>query len=78
MNARIHPARRSALRLVAALTATLLAVQPVAHACSRVLRAAPDNRVFVGRTQDWTEKANSAFRDLPREIRTTCYLRMAP
>jgi len=71
MNARIHPARRSALRLVAALTATLLAVQPVAHACSRVLWAAPDNQVFVGRTQDWTEKANSAFRVYPRGIERT-------
>jgi penicillin V acylase-like amidase (Ntn superfamily) len=46
--------------------ATLLAAQPLAHACSRVLWSAPDGQVFVGRTQDWTEKADSAFRVHPR------------
>ena len=45
-----------------------MAVQPAAHACSRVLWASPDNQVFVGRTQDWTEKADSAFRVYPRGI----------
>jgi choloylglycine hydrolase len=34
--------------------------------CSRVLWVAGDGHVFVGRTQDWTEKANSAFRVYPR------------
>jgi penicillin V acylase-like amidase (Ntn superfamily) len=54
-----------------ALTATLMAAQPAAHACSRVLWASPDNQVFVGRTQDWTERANSAFRVYPRGIERT-------
>jgi len=31
----------------------------------------PDNQVFVGRTQDWTERANSAFRVYPRGIERT-------
>ena len=39
--------------------------------CSRVLWAAGDGQVFVGRTQDWTEKANSAFRVYPRGIERT-------
>jgi choloylglycine hydrolase len=30
---------------------------------------AGDNQVFVGRTQDWTERANSAFRVYPRGIK---------
>jgi choloylglycine hydrolase len=68
MNARNPHVSRSAQRFVAAVTATLLVVSPVAHACSRVLWAAPDNQVFVGRTQDWTERANSAFRLYPRGI----------
>jgi hypothetical protein len=33
--------------------------------------SAPDGEVFVGRTQDWTEKANSAFRVYPRGIERT-------
>jgi choloylglycine hydrolase len=37
-----------------------------AQPCSRVLWAAPDGEVFVGRTQDWTEKARHAFRVFPR------------
>jgi choloylglycine hydrolase len=32
---------------------------------------AGDNQVFVGRTQDWTERANSAFRVYPRGIKRT-------
>jgi len=68
MNARNPHASRSAQRFVAAVTATLLVVSPLVHACSRVLWAAPDNQVFVGRTQDWTERANSAFRLYPRGI----------
>lgn len=39
--------------------------------CSRVVWVAEDNQVFVGRTQDWTEKANSAFRVHPRGIERT-------
>jgi choloylglycine hydrolase len=39
-----------------------------AQPCSRVLWAAPDGQVFVGRTQDWTEKAHSAFRVYPHGI----------
>jgi choloylglycine hydrolase len=39
--------------------------------CSRVLWSAEDGQVFVGRTQDWTEKANSAFRMYPRGIERT-------
>ncbi|AMV35369.1 hypothetical protein VN12_24985 [Pirellula sp. SH-Sr6A] len=35
---------------------------PIALACTRVICVAGDDQVFVGRTQDWTEKANSAFR----------------
>jgi choloylglycine hydrolase len=66
MNLRLQCVGRSARTLTLALTATLVAVQPAAHACSRVLWASPDNQVFVGRTQDWTEKANSAFRVYPR------------
>ncbi len=37
-----------------------------AQACTRVLWAAPDGQVLVGRTQDWTEKAGHAFRVFPR------------
>ncbi len=71
MNARIRTTRRSALGLAMTLTAGLMAVQPAAFACSRVLWASPDNQVFVGRTQDWTEKANSAFRVYPRGLERT-------
>jgi choloylglycine hydrolase len=39
--------------------------------CSRVLWSAGDGQVFVGRTQDWTERANSAFRVYPRGIERT-------
>jgi choloylglycine hydrolase len=54
-----------------ALTTSMVAAQPTAHACSRVLWTSPDNQVFVGRTQDWTEKAGSAFRVYPRGIERT-------
>jgi penicillin V acylase-like amidase (Ntn superfamily) len=66
MNASTQGAGRSARGLMMAFAATLMAVQPAAHACTRVLWTAPDGQVFVGRTQDWTEKANSAFRVYPR------------
>ena len=71
MNARTHTAGRSAARLMTAFAATLMAAQPVADACTRVLWAAGDGQTFVGRTQDWTEKANSAFRLYPRGIERT-------
>lgn len=50
-----------------ALLVGLLCASP-AQPCSRVLWVAGDGQVFVGRTQDWTEKANSAFRVYPRGI----------
>jgi choloylglycine hydrolase len=39
-----------------------------ALACSRVLWVGGTDQVFVGRTQDWTEKAGTAFRLYPRGI----------
>ncbi len=56
----------------AAGTLTALAVMlfsaSTALPCTRVLWAPGDGQVFVGRTQDWTEKANSSFRVYPRGI----------
>jgi choloylglycine hydrolase len=66
MKMKTRNAGRSAVALAAAALAGLLAFEPVAHACSRVLWAAPDGQVFVGRTQDWTERVNSSFRVHPR------------
>jgi penicillin V acylase-like amidase (Ntn superfamily) len=40
-------------------------------ACSRVLWVGGPDQVFVGRTQDWTERANTAFRLYPRGIART-------
>ncbi len=71
MNARIRSTRRSIVGLAMTLTACLMAVQPAAFACTRVVWSSPDNQVFVGRTQDWTEKANSAFRVYPRGMERT-------
>jgi penicillin V acylase-like amidase (Ntn superfamily) len=62
----IHRLGRPARCLTLLMAAALAAFQPAAFACSRVLWASPDNQVFVGRTQDWTERANSAFRVHPR------------
>jgi len=59
---------RTALGVMVGLAAGLLARQRVAHACSRVLWDSGNGQVFVGRTQDWTERANSAFRMYPRGI----------
>ena len=42
-----------------------------AEACTRVLWAAPDGQVLVGRTQDWTEKPRHAFRVFPRGMERT-------
>ena len=52
---------------LAVLFAWLLSTSP-ALPCTRVLWSPGDGQVFVGRTQDWTEKANSAFRVYPRGI----------
>lgn len=51
-----------AVILIGLLTAS------TAEPCSRVLWRAGDGQVFVGRTQDWTEKVGSAFRVYPRGI----------
>jgi choloylglycine hydrolase len=51
-----------AVVLVGLLTAS------TALPCSRVMWVAGDGQVFVGRTQDWTEKVGSAFRVYPRGI----------
>ncbi|WP_424362472.1 linear amide C-N hydrolase [Methylocystis parvus] len=51
--------------------AVMLFSASTALPCSRVLWAPGDGQVFVGRTQDWTEKANSAFRVYPRGIART-------
>jgi choloylglycine hydrolase len=48
------------------LTSTL-----IGYPCSRVLWVSANGHVFVGRTQDWTEKANSAFRVYPRGMKRT-------
>jgi choloylglycine hydrolase len=71
MNTSNRTIGRSARGLVVACAAALMAVQPVAQACTRVLWVSPDQQVFVGRTQDWTEKADSAFRVYPRGMART-------
>jgi choloylglycine hydrolase len=53
--------QRGLIGLVAGLFSTSSALP-----CTRVLWDTGDNQVLVGRTQDWTEKANSAFRVYPR------------
>ena len=45
-----------------------LLASPLANPCSRVLWDSGTGQVLVGRTQDWTERANSAFRVYPRGI----------
>jgi penicillin V acylase-like amidase (Ntn superfamily) len=64
----MHPTRDLTKALVAITT---LAMANTALPCSRVLWNSGDGHVFVGRTQDWTEKANSAFRVYPRGIERT-------
>lgn len=59
------------LKRVLALALVGLFAAESALSCTRVLWASPDNQVFVGRTQDWTERANSAFRVFPRGIERT-------
>jgi choloylglycine hydrolase len=68
MEKRTRIVRRSAVAIATAAVVGLLAFEPVAQACSRVVWTAPDGQVFVGRTQDWTERANSAFRVYPRGL----------
>ncbi len=58
--------RRALAVLLAGLVSTSSALS-----CTRVMWVAGDNQVFVGRTQDWTERANSAFRVYPRGIKRT-------
>jgi penicillin V acylase-like amidase (Ntn superfamily) len=64
-------------RIVAALAIGLLATQH-ALACTRVLWQSPDDQVFVGRTQDWMEKTDSAFRLLPRGMLRTGAVEVNP
>ncbi|MFN7733624.1 MAG: hypothetical protein ACK5OB_17130, partial [Pirellula sp.] len=60
-------------RTLFALAACVFALFSTSTAlpCSRVLWVAGDGQVFVGRTQDWTEKANSSFRVYPRGMKRT-------
>ena len=62
---------RKGLRRALAVVAIGLVSTSSALPCTRVLWSAGDGQVFVGRTQDWTEKANSAFRVYPRGIERT-------
>lgn len=48
-----------------------LAIASTAFPCTRVVWTTVDGQVFVGRTQDWTEKANSSFRVFPRGMDRT-------
>lgn len=61
--------RRSVFALPVCLVGLISA--STALPCSRVLWVAGDGQVFVGRTQDWTEKANSSFRVYPRGMERT-------
>jgi choloylglycine hydrolase len=71
MKSRTQAVGRSSAGFAVALGLGLVAMQPLAEACTRVLWESPDDQVLVGRTQDWTEKANSAFRLYPRGIERT-------
>lgn len=62
--------RKRFSHFVTACAVGLLATQD-ALACTRVLWTSGDKQVFVGRTQDWTEKANSSFRVFPRGMERT-------
>ncbi|MEI6265311.1 MAG: linear amide C-N hydrolase [Sphingobacteriia bacterium] len=53
------------------LTTVFLSFTLIAFPCSRVIWVSANGQVFVGRTQDWTEKANTAFRMYPRGIKRT-------
>jgi penicillin V acylase-like amidase (Ntn superfamily) len=58
---------RCLIRPIALLLVGLL-LTSTALPCSRVLWVAEDGQVFVGRTNDWTGKVDSAFRVFPRGI----------
>ena len=57
--------RNGLMRALTLIMAGLFTAES-ALSCTRVLWAAPDGQVLVGRTQDWTEKIGSAFRVYPR------------
>jgi penicillin V acylase-like amidase (Ntn superfamily) len=57
--------RRFLQKSVVALAAGLMFTSS-AVPCTRVVWSSSDGQVLVGRTQDWTERANSAFRVYPR------------
>jgi penicillin V acylase-like amidase (Ntn superfamily) len=61
--------RMSLVGLYSCLVAMLCA--STALPCTRVLWMSPDGQVFVGRTQDWTERVDSTFRVYPRGIERT-------
>jgi penicillin V acylase-like amidase (Ntn superfamily) len=48
-----------------------LCISIIGIPCTRVLWVTNDGHVYVGRTQDWTEKVNSSFRMYPRGISRT-------
>jgi choloylglycine hydrolase len=50
---------------------TTIALANTALPCTRVLWNSGNGHVYLGRTQDWTEKANSAFRVFPRGMQRT-------
>jgi choloylglycine hydrolase len=56
---------------IAILAISFLTFATTAHTCSRVLWNAGNGRVYVGRTQDWTERINSSFRVFPRGAERT-------
>jgi penicillin V acylase-like amidase (Ntn superfamily) len=60
------------MRYASVLSLLLVALastpQPAANACSRVLWNSGNGHVYVGRTNDWTGKVDSAFRVFPRGI----------
>ncbi len=58
--------RHTTVTLAAVLVGLFSA--PAAYPCSRVLWDSGNGQVFVGRTQDWTERTHSAFRMYPRGI----------
>jgi penicillin V acylase-like amidase (Ntn superfamily) len=62
--------RRSFRTVLTSIAIGLLAAQDVA-ACTRVIWQSEDKQVFVGRTQDWMEKAGHAFRVHPRGVART-------
>jgi penicillin V acylase-like amidase (Ntn superfamily) len=69
MKATNTSARLSAFGLVAALAAGLLAVQPPALACSRILWNDNGLAVVSGRTMDWPESTQPVLTVLPRGMK---------